>query len=104
VLDAAGDRTDMALPNSTITSSDEIVISNIGDDLLSATMEPEKKMDLAYYEVLIPITSFSCTFCYSQVALYISTLLLGISAVGHAIAFAVKKVEMNRRRGQANLA
>ena len=35
-----------------------------------------------------------------QIALYISTLLLGISALGHGFAFCVNKVQKNRRKTQ----
>jgi len=83
VLDAAGPRTDMAA-NSTIID-DTASIDVEGSDEMT-TMEPPTKEDLAHYEI----------------ALYISTLLLGISALGHGFAFCVNKVQKNRRKKQFN--
>jgi len=83
VLDAAGPRTDMAA-NSTIVD-DAASIDVEGSDEMT-TMEPPTKEDLAHYEI----------------ALYISTLLLGISALGHGFAFCVNKVQKNRRKKQFN--
>merc|ERR1719430_739673 len=89
VLDAAGPRTDTA--NSTIVddlaSTDafgDVEGSGLADEI--TTMEPPTKEDLAHYEI----------------ALYISTLLLGISALGHGFAFCVNKVQKNRRKKQFN--
>ena len=42
---------------------------------------------------------FTSNFIF-QIALYISTLLLGISALGHGFAFCVNKVQKNRRKRQ----
>jgi len=84
VLDAAGPRTEMA--NSTIVDDavGDVESSGLTDEM--TTMEPPTKEDLAHYEI----------------ALYISTLLLGISALGHGFAFCVNKVQKNRRKKQFN--
>ena len=125
VLDAAGPRTDMG--NSTIVDdpasvdvvgdvsgiimikeqrSKNIFASQVeGSDLTGemTTMEPPTKEDLAHYEVSLHGASFFFTpnFIF-QIALYISTLLLGISALGHGFAFCVNKVQKNRRKKQFN--
>jgi len=84
VLDAAGPRDDFIIYNTTAVDSNDIVkmaFVGEGETELTTTMMPASKPDLAHYEI----------------ALYISTLLLGISALGHAFAFVVKKVQQTRR-------
>ena len=127
VLDAAGPRTDIA--NSTIVddpASIDVVAdvsgiimireqrnknisifqvegSGLSDEI--TTMEPPTKEDLAHYEVTLNYMSsfvFFISISFFQIALYISTLLLGISALGHGFAFCVNKVQKNRRKKQFN--
>jgi len=80
VLDAAGPRTDMA--NTTIVDTADVEGSGLTDEI--TTIEPPAEPDLAHYEI----------------ALYISTLLLGVSALGHGFAFCVNKVQKNRRKNR----
>ena len=65
-------------------------------------MEPPTKEDLAHYEVKLNYMSslVFISISFFQIALYISTLLLGISALGHGFAFCVNKVQKNRRKKQ----
>ena len=68
-------------------------------------MEPPTKEDLAHYGVTLNYMSsfvFFISISFFQIALYISTLLLGISALGHGFAFCVNKVQKNRRKKQFN--
>ena len=120
VLDAAGPRTEMA--NSTIVDDAvgdvsgttikeqtnkqifafQVESSGLTDEM--TTMEPPTKEDLAHYEVTQHWRNFVFipNLISLQIALYISTLLLGISALGHGFAFCVNKVQKNRRKKQFN--
>jgi len=81
ILDYMGPKTNLA--NSTLfvflEDMDRPQLSDI-----STTLASDTDIDLGNYEV----------------ALYTSSLLLGISAVGHGLAFCVKKAQQNRRHSE----
>ena len=71
--------------------------SGLTDEM--TTIEPPAEPDLAHYEVFCS-NLFSHLALFFQIALYISTLLLGVSALGHGFAFCVNKVQKNLRKNR----
>jgi len=89
ILDAVGPRGDITNSTWPIVMDGQASEAELIEEMnelpeATTTVAADTELDLKNYEV----------------AFYVSTLLLGISAVGHGFAFCVKKAQQNKKRNQ----